>query len=247
MALLEMTIKRDKYKRESLILDSLIFEKMHQFEVWKSKFDIKPTLNLPSMKAISDVYGYTSGISIREPKSTALLLENAYGAEGGNGVTVPPTKITIPTNLFKANRNFVEFKQKYIRAHSSILSDFFLNTLATVPFEKHIIHSSKQGEKAAHYREVMRKVFHEMERKASLDTNFIDKSLYNLIRILNYRLIRYLLDVLVPFAKVNLSNLLASPCHPMFRACLWPSSMNLAPRFLAPRKFLILVIQMYII
>lgn len=178
MALLEMTIKRDKYKRESLILDSLIFEKMHQFELWKSKFDIKPTLNLPSMKAISDVYGYTSGISVREPKSTALLLENAYGAEGGNGVSLPPTKITIPTNLFKANRNFVEFKQKYIRAHSSILSDFFLNTLATVPFEKHLIHTSKQGEKAAHYREVMRKVFHEMERKASVNANFVDKSLH---------------------------------------------------------------------
>ncbi len=93
MALLEMTIKRDKYKRESLILDSLIFEKMHQFELWKSKFDIKPTLNLPSMKAISDVYGYTSGISVREPKSTALLLENAYGAEGGNGVSLPPPKL----------------------------------------------------------------------------------------------------------------------------------------------------------
>ena len=182
LALLEMTCKRDKYKKKSLNLDAMIFDQIYQFELWKVKWAVKPQANIPSIKSIFDVYGYGSTVnnglgSVKEHKME-LLHDSLLSGHVTSNATA--TKLGFqPANMLKSCRSFAEFREKYLKAHDSLLSRHFLDSCAVGASPPNTPSAGQKcGEKAHHYREIMRKILQEMDRKAMQDKTYQDLSLY---------------------------------------------------------------------
>lgn len=178
MCLFELCIQRDLLKKESLLLDSMIFDRIFQLERWRSRFGIKTSVVLPSTKSIFDVYAAESAISASDLERRKFL---SIGSSGNATERKPPTDegFDSSTNFeerFSPNENFLKFKAAFLQTHSSVLSRHFLEKTPT----DHSTHQamSRTPDRNSMYREVMRKIFQEMERKELLDRNFSDHTLY---------------------------------------------------------------------
>lgn len=99
-ALLDASLKRDRYKKESLILETSLFESYWSLESWKRLPDRSEEWNIPDVPSFR-----AAAQSVLEPKKKKSRPQSSESA--ANSAPIPPVRIPISSHqLLKSTKYF---------------------------------------------------------------------------------------------------------------------------------------------
>lgn len=102
-AMLDASLKRDKYKKESLVLESSLFESYWSLETWKKSPDRCPDWPLPDVPSFR-----MAAQSVLEPKKKKIRPQSS---DNNSNAPIPPVRIPIPAH--QALKSTKYFKPYY--------------------------------------------------------------------------------------------------------------------------------------